>query len=147
MKQFFLLVSLTVTVALSAFANPVETNDPLAEQAFKKLFNGASHVSWSKEEGNFLRASFLWGEHHTIAYFDQSGKMVGSIRGLFFSQLPLSVMRSFSASFDGHVVLEVREIANAEGVTYTLATEYKNKNYRIRMDSLGGLIENERIRK
>jgi len=147
MKQFFLVLSLSLAVVLTASANPTPVNDPKVEKAFSKLFAGASNVSWSKEEGNYLKASFVWGDHYTVAYFGEDGKLLGSIRGLFFNQLPLSVIRSFNSSFSDHIVLEVREISNDEGVSYTLLTEHKNKKYRIRMNGLGDVIEKTRVKK
>lgn len=147
MKQFFLAITLIATVALSAAARPVSTEEPSVEKAFRQLFSGASNVSWSKEEGRLLKASFLWGDHHTIAYFDSNGKLLGSIRGLFFNQLPLTVIRSVNSNFEGHIILEVREISNDEGINYSLVTEHKDKKYRLRLDSLGGVIEKEKIKK
>lgn len=147
MKQFFLSFALIATVAIAAAARPVPTEDPLVEKAFRQLFTGASNVSWSKEEGKILRASFLWGEHHTIAYFGNDGELLGSVRNLFFSQLPLTVIRSFNEDFKGHVVLEIREISNDEGTSYSLLTEHKNKNYKLRLNSQGSLITKERVKK
>src|SRR5688572_26354164 len=134
MKQFFLVLSFFFTLLLTTSASSSPAADPAVEKAFNKLFAGASHVSWSKEDGNYLRASFIWGDHHTLAYFDTNARLVGSIRGMFFSQLPLAVVRSFNSSFENHVVLEVREIFNEESINYSLLTECKNKKYRIRLN-------------
>lgn len=147
MKQFFLAITLMLAVAFTAAAHSTPKGESPVEKTFSQLFAGASHVSWSKEEGNFLRASFLWGDHHTIAYFDGSGRLLGSIRALFFSQLPLSVLRSFNNNFEGHIVLEIREISNEEGVSYTLVTEHKDKKYKVRLGSMGSVIEKVRIKK
>ena len=147
MKQFFLAFALSAVAALSTAAAPVSPQDPSVEKTFRQLFAGASNVSWSKEEGQLLKASFLWGEHHTIAYFDNSGKLLGSIRGLFFSQLPLTVVRSIKSNYEGHVVLETREISNDDGTNYSVLTEYKDKKYKLRLDSHGSVIQFEKVRK
>ena len=145
MRQFFLALSFTLAIGISSFANPVVEN-PTVEKAFRQLFTGASNVTWSKEEGNLLCASFTWGDHHTLAFFDNEARLVGSIRGLFFSQLPLSVIRSFNKAYNDHVVIEVREISNDEGISYTIISESKNKKYKLRMDSLGSLIDKTRVK-
>ena len=147
MKQFFLALAFSAVAALSTAARPLSSEDPSVEKTFRELFAGASHVSWSKEEGRLLKASFLWGDHHTIAYFDNSGKLLGSIRGLFFSQLPLTVVRAIKSNFEGHIVLETREISNDEGTSYSVLTEYKDKKYKLRLDSVGGLIDMEKLKK
>jgi len=147
MKKIFLVLSLSLAVVLTASARPATKNDPDVERVFNQLFAGASNVAWSKIEGGFQKASFIWGDHQTIAFFDSDAKVVGSIRGLFFNQLPLSVIMSVNGSFKDHIVLEVREITNEEGVNYTLLIEYKNKKYKIRMDSLGDLLEKQKVKK
>lgn len=147
MKQFFLVITLSLAVVFTTAAHPAPAEEPSVEKVFRQLFAGASNVSWSKEEGSLLKASFLWGDHHTIAYFDSNGNLLGSIRGLFFAQLPLSVIRSVNSKFGDHIVIEVREISNETGVSYTLMTEYKDKKYKLRLDSLGGVIEKEKIKK
>jgi hypothetical protein len=147
MKQFFLVVSLSLAVVLTAAASPAPKNDPRVEKAFSKLFAGASNVSWSKVEGNYMKASFIWADHQTVAFFGSDANLIGSIRGLFFNQLPLSVIRSFNSSYSDHVVLEVREISNDEGVNYTLLTEHKNKKYRIRISGTGDVFEKVRVKK
>ncbi len=147
MKQFFLIITLSLAVVFSTAAAPAPADDPAVEKTFRQVFAGASNVTWSKEEGKLMKASFLWGDHHTIAYFDNNGRLLGSIRGLFFNQLPLTVIRSVNTEFEGHIVLEVREIANDEGVSYTVMTEHKDKKYKLRLDSLGGVIEKEKLKK
>lgn len=147
MKQFFLAIALSAVAVLSTAARPVSPEDPSVEKAFRQVFAGASNVTWTKEEGKLLKASFLWGDHHTIAYFDNTGKLLGSIRGLFFSQLPLSVVREVKSNFEGHVVIETREISNEDGTSYSLLTEYKDRKYKLRLDSVGGVISMEKMKK
>lgn len=146
MKQFFLALTLSFVTVLSVAARPV-SEDPAVEKTFRQLFTGASNVTWSKESRDLVKASFLWGQHHTVAYFDKKGNLLGSIRGLFFTQLPLSVIRSVNTQYADHMILEVREISNEEGVSYSLISEHKGKRYKLRYDSLGGLIDKARVRK
>jgi hypothetical protein len=147
MKQFFLAIALSAVAFLSTAARPISPEYPAVEKVFRQVFAGASNVTWTKEEGDLLKASFLWGEHHTIAYFDNTGRLVGSIRGLFFSQLPLSVVRSVKSNFEGHVVIETREISNDEGTSYSIVTEYKDRKYKLRLDSVGGVLDMEKVKK
>jgi hypothetical protein len=147
MKKFFLLLPvLLVVTALTTFARSTTNNDPRAEQTFKRLFDGATNVKWSKEEGGYLSVSFNWADRRTIAYFNSDGQLEGCIRGLYFSQLPLTVMRSFDGQFKNSIILEIREISNDEGVNYSILLEQKDKKYKIRLNSAGDLLEKERIK-
>ena len=146
MKKFLLLLPLLLVITcLTAFARLNTPVDPRAEQAFKKEFAGAANVIWSKA-GEFLRVSFTWADHQTVAYFNADAELVGCIRGLFFNQLPLTVIRSVEKQFKNSIVLEIREITNDEGVNYTLVAEYKDKKYKIRLNSLGDLLAKEKLK-
>jgi hypothetical protein len=147
MKKFFLVLSLSLAVVLTTAAHPVTTENPRAEKAFQKMFAGASHVNWSEIKEGFLKVSFVWGGHQSVAIFDRNAQLIGTIRGLFFNELPLSVSKSVSATFNTPVVLEVNEIFNEEGIHYKILMEYKNKRYTVRLNGVGQILEKERVKK
>lgn len=147
MKKFFLVLSLSLAVVLTTAAHPVTRENPRAEKAFQKMFAGASHINWSEVKEGFLKVSFVWGGHQSVAIFDRNAQLVGTIRGLFFSELPLSVSKSVAATFNTPVVLEVNEIFNEEGIHYKILMEYKNKRYNVRLNGLGQILEKERVKK
>ncbi len=147
MKKIFLLLPLLLVFAgLTAFSRLNNRVDPRAEQLFKNEFAGAANVVWSKT-GNFLKASFTWVDHQAIAYFNADAELVGCIRGLFFNQLPLTVIRSVERNFKGAIVLESVEITNDEGVSYKLILEYKDKKHEIRMNGFGEMLSNKKLKK
>lgn len=111
------------------------------------MFAEASHVNWSEVKEGFLKVSFVWGGHQSVAIFDRNAQLIGTIRGLFFKELPLSVTKAVTERFNNPVVLEVNEIFNEEGVRYALVLEYKNKRYNVSLNSLGDVVERERIKK
>ncbi len=145
-KNLFLLAMLMSATILTASASPAAGADPRTEKNFQQQFAGAQNVHWEKVGEGFSKVSFTWGGHRTEAYYDQSGQLAGSIRGLFFEQLPLSVVRAVGSSFRDAVVIEVREITNDEGTNYRLVLEKNNKKFKVRLNSYGALIEKERIR-
>jgi hypothetical protein len=61
--------------------------------------------------------------------------------------LPLAVVRSLQQSFNNPVVLEIREIANDEGIYYGLTMEDGKKRFKIRINSLGDILEKTKIKK
>lgn len=147
MKKFLLVLSLSFAVVLTTAARPAEKEDPRAQQAFRKLFAGASHVNWETTKEGFDKVSFVWGDRRAIAFFDQKSELVGTIRGLFFRELPLSVTKAVTDNMKEPVVLEVNEIYNADGVHYTLVVEQKSKKYNLRVNGLGYILQKERIKK
>jgi hypothetical protein len=147
MKKILLLLPLLLVFAgLTAFSRLNNSVDPRVEQLFKSEFAGAANVVWAKT-GDFLKASFTWADHQAVAYFNSDAELVGCIRGLFFSQLPLTVIRSVERNFKNAVILETMEITNDEGVSYKLVMEYKDKKHEIRLNSFGDILTNKKIKK
>ena len=147
MKKVFLALSLSLAVALTTSAHPVEKENPRVEKAFQKMFAGASHVNWAQVKEGLLKVSFVWGGHQSIAVFDTNAQLIGTIRGLFFRDLPLPVAKAVTEQFNNPVALEVNEIFNEEGLRYAVVLEDKNKKYNVSLDSRGNVVEKERIKK
>ncbi|MCR6720143.1 MAG: hypothetical protein NVV59_07515 [Chitinophagaceae bacterium] len=145
MKKITILLPVLLAAVLMSFTTPGE-ND-LARQNFSRQFAGAEHVKWTTLDNDFQKASFVWGGSRTEAYFTTKGEFVGAIRGLLFQQLPLVVARMVDQKFQNRVILEVREVTNAEGTSYSILMDWKNKRYRARLQADGAVIENEVVRK
>jgi len=147
MKKFFLLLPIILAlISLTSFGRTELPVNPLAEESFNKYFAGAANVTWSEESG-YLKVTFTWAEHRTVAYFNLKGELAGSVRNLFYNQLPLAVVRSLQESFNNPVVLEIREIANDEGIYYGMTVEEGKKKFKIRVNSLGDMLEKTKIKK
>ena len=147
MKKFLLLLPvLFVVTSATTFARFTVEADPRAEQEFKKYFANVENVKWSKEEGGYLQASFTWANHRTLAFFNSNGELVGSIRGMSFSQLPLIVGRSIDKSFKNGIILEISEITNDEGTQYKLMIEDQQKKYAVRLNSFGEVLKKEKVK-
>lgn len=148
MKKNLLALSLSlIVISMASFAKPTKVDEPKTISAFNKMFAGATHVKWTKERDGYSQVAFTWGDHRTIAFFDANAKFAGSIRGILYKELPLSVMRSVEKNFESPVVLQVSEIFNEEGTHYSIEIEHNQKVYNIKLDGLGGLIEKTKIKK
>jgi len=146
MKKSFLVLSLLLVItSLTTFAHLNHQVDPRAEQAFKREFAGAANVLWGKS-GDFQIVSFLWADHQAVAYFNGDGELVGCIRGLFFTQLPLTIIRSVQRNYKNAVILETMEITNEEGVRYKLIMEDKDKKYEVSLNSFGDILDNKKLK-
>ena len=67
--------------------------------------------------------------------------MVGSIRDLFYDQLPLTVMKSVDRRFAAAIVHDVREISNQEGTYYKMTLELNKKKYKLTVNQAGEITE------
>ena len=146
MKKLFLSLSLLLTVAGTVLANEKANVNEQVKASFKKEFPGASLIEWNNP-GEYYKATFmLWG-HRTEAYFTEDGQLQGSMRSLFYNQLPLVVMTSVDKRFEGAEILDVNEINNSSGTTYSLLLEINNKKYRLKADANGGITEIKKVKK
>lgn len=147
MKKIFLSLSLLLTVAAgTAFAGDATEPSPGLQETFKQEFPGAQNVSWSYQEG-YQKATFILGGRRSLAFFDSNNELAGSVRDLFYDQLPLTVMKAADKKFPEADFTEVREINNADGTTYMLIAELNSKKYRLKISSSGSITEVERINK
>jgi hypothetical protein len=144
MKKVILSLLLATAVLTSAFANT--DPDPKVLDGFKKEFPAAQQVSWSKL-ADFDKASFIMAGCRVIAYFTKEGSLEGSVRDIFFDQVPLAVMTAVDKRYENAAVSEVREINNPEGTFYKIKLESRGKKYQFRVSSDGNISEVERIKK
>lgn len=145
-KSFLTLTVILSVISITTFAGTTPNADPRAEKAFQQQFAGASNVKWSKVEGGYLEAFFTWADHRTIAYFTPEGEFAGSIRNLLFNQLPLSVMRTIDSYYKNDVVVEIKEITNADGTHYSVLVEQKGRQYNVKINNAGEITQKEKVK-
>lgn len=122
-------------------------HNPKAEAVFAKQFAGAENVKWASVDADHVKVAFTLGGTRAEAYFSAAGELLGTVRNLFYNQLPLLVMQSVSNRFGEPVIIEVKEITNTEGTSYRVILEHKEKKYNVRLNSLGEIIESEKVKK
>lgn len=143
-----LIVSLSVAFAVvtaPAYANSVP-GEPQAEKVFATQFSGATDVKWSTLNNGYKQVIFTLNGVRAMSFFDASGELLGTMRNLFFNQLPLSVMQTIGNQYSGAVMIETKEITNSEGTSYRVGFEYKEKRYNLRLNSSGDILEQEKIK-
>jgi len=103
-------------------------------------------VKWSTE-GNYSKASFVLGGNSAIALFSRDGELLGSVRTIFYNQLPLAVITSFEKRFENATVIDITEVTNVNGTRYKVNMEYKNKKVSASMYTDGTLENLEKLKK
>ncbi|HUR65038.1 MAG TPA: hypothetical protein VMZ03_01705 [Chitinophagaceae bacterium] len=146
MKRLLLSLSCILTViAATAAVDP----DPVSEEvktSFKKEFPGAQVLSWS-DLGELVKATFLYSGYRSEAYFSAEGELQGSVRNIFYNQVPLAVSKEVDRKFTDADVMEVSEITNANGTSYIIRLESEKKKYKVQVDASGNTIKSEKIKK
>ena len=145
-KKLVLCFSLLLSVTLASALPPDPDPNEEVKASFKKEFPGAKVLSWS-DVGELVKATFLFAGYRSEAYFNAEGELQGSIRNIFYSQLPLAVTQAVDRRFSDADVLEVSEITNGNGTRYLLRVETKTKKYKVQMDAGGNLLNLEKERK
>ncbi|HEV7780777.1 MAG TPA: hypothetical protein VGO58_05905 [Chitinophagaceae bacterium] len=145
MKKIILSLSLLMTAGLSTiYANDDPTPDKEVLNLFKKEFSSAESVSWSRQ-GDYDKATFVLAGRRAIAYFNANGELEGSVRDIFFDQLPLTVMTAVDKRFADAEIIDVREINNAEGTHYRIRLTAKSKKYSVKVDPSGSIGDIEKL--
>lgn len=147
MKKSFLILSLSLFVlAATAFAKPDPEINEKVREAFKREFADAKLLSWSEQE-EYYKATFLLAGSRVIAYFTEDGELEGTIRSVFYNQLPLAVISSLEKRFDDLCVDGINEITNANGTSYKITLESGDKKYKVSIDASGNITEKVRVKK
>jgi hypothetical protein len=154
MKRIFVSLSFMLAVGLTtAFADNETDVSSKVKESFKKEFIEAEFVTWSKVEfvtmgevATYQMVRFVFHNHAEIAYFDEDGELLGSARSILFDELPLAVIKSFERKFSGADFREILEVSNIEGTSYVITEVTKNKQYHVKVNPNGGIMNRFRIK-
>lgn len=147
MKKLFLSLFSMFTIATAiAFTNTDPGINEQVQESFKKEFAGAELVKWTNT-GDYVKATFILRGYRTEAYFTQKGQLEGSVRSLFYNQLPLAVMTSLDKRFGNADVFDVNEITNSSGTTYRITLESKGRKYLAKVNTAGNLTDIQKLKK
>jgi len=147
MKNFIVSIATVLATGLTpVFANGTN-DDPRAAKIFAKEFAGAQNIKWTRLEDGYMRVTFLLNGVAAETYFDADAELLGTIRNLFYNQLPLSVMQTVNNRFADAVIIDVKEITNPEGTTYKVTLEQKGRRYNVKLDSLGQVTGKQKLKK
>jgi len=146
MKKVFLSTAFMLVIALStAFAKTGPGIGEELQATFEKEFSGAVSVNW-KETDEYFKANFIFQGSVTEAYFNKEGQLTGSIRALFFNQLPMAVIIAVNKRFADADVLDVYEINNDNGTLYRLTLTSEKRKYRLMLDASGSIQEKTKLK-
>ena len=129
MKKIIFSVGLLLAVSMSsvyASANPGPNDDP--EQIFKNTFPAAECVKWSRQ-GDYRKVSFVLYGRGAQAFFSPEGDLLGTMRNILYTDLPIKVMMAVKKRFNNAVPYALTEIDRVDGTFYKFSVESKNHRY------------------
>lgn len=147
MKNLILSLSVVlVTGVTPVLATEQFDADPITEAVFAKKFSGAENVKWSQVDDGHKKVSFTLGGIRAEAFFSADGELLGTVRNLFYSQLPLVVIQAVNNRFDSPVIVEVKEITNLDGTSYKIVLEQKSRKYNVKVNGSGDVVESTKVK-
>ena len=146
MKNLIVSLAVVLTTGFTpALANGTDT-DPRAEKIFANQFPGAQNVKWTRLDDGYLRVTFVLNGIGAESFFDSDAELLGTVRNLFYSQLPLAVLQTIDNRFGQTALIEVKEITNSDGTSYRVVFEQKDRKYSIRVNSIGEITELKKLK-
>src|SRR5690349_9731328 len=119
MKNLIVSLAMVLGSVAPALASGGET-DPRAEKKFSQQFAGAQHIKWTRLDDGILRVTFVLNGIGAETYFDKDAELLGTVRNLFYNQLPLAVVQAIDNKFGEIIVVEVKEVTNTDGTNYSI---------------------------
>ena len=144
-RKIFTAMAFLAIACMPALASADPGISEEVQASFAKEFSGAESVHW-KEAGEYVKANFVYQGCVTEAYFSKDGQLEGTIRAVFFNQLPIAVMTSVNKRFSAAEVLDVYEITNANGTSYRITLTSEQKKFRVLADNSGSILEKARLK-
>lgn len=145
MKRIILSLAVLLTLGTTVVFAGSEGNKK-AQQVFQEEFKGAEQVKWT-EVGDYSKANFLLAGHRTEAWFSPEGELVGTIRDIFYNQLPVVVMRTLDKEFLNADIIDLREATGQKGTRYNLTVEKEGKKFKVSVAADGDIVELKKLKK
>jgi hypothetical protein len=124
MKHRILTLALLLSLSISnIFANTnEEVVNAKAANAFKKEFAQAQDVKWENSK-QYVKATFKMNDQQMIAYYTNSGELLGITRNLTTSQLPINLLTDIKKNHKNAWITDLFEITANDETNYYITLE------------------------
>jgi len=137
-------MSLLISLAGSALAKENNDVNPQVLRSFKSEFLNAENVRWNKIDGVYA-ANFIQNGFRIEAYFDETGDLIGSVRNVLFTDLPLAVVHGINKKYGNAPIYELFEYTIDKETYYKMRVELQDKTVRVRCGIAGDLTVEKKI--
>ena len=142
MKKLFITALIAVAIGTSAFADPnTSAVNSKVLNNFSNEFKGAVNVNW-KISSNFIKASFVYDEKVTDAFYSGDGDLIGTSREFNFAKLPKKAIANIAEKYPypPYKLKECIEYINAEGEKNYFVSFEKSSQLVVLQVSLSGEV-------
>jgi len=141
MKKVLFAVLITVSLVSSSFATApvkeVKVGSRVA-YALSSNFGNVSNVKWDVKP-NFAKATFVYNDVETQAFFELDGNFIGSSHAISLESLPTITKRTFAKKYSGYTVKEAIHFDGADQSAYYISAE--NEKQSVILKVVNGSIE------
>lgn len=136
-KKIAGLALLAVIMTTTTFAKNIDDDNVNKKvlTAFNQKFVQASDIKWHTTE-NYVEAAFRMNEQFMVAYFSESGELLGLSRNLLVNQLPMNLQAAVKKNYKSSWVTELFELAKENETTYYATLE--NADQKVSLKSVDG---------
>jgi hypothetical protein len=103
------------------FANE-GTIAPAVLHSFHQAFDNAKDESWTIMN-DVYKVEFTVNDQMATAYFNEEGKLLGVVKNILSTELPLLLENSLKKNFNDYWVTDLFELSNEDDVTYYVTLE------------------------
>lgn len=144
MKKFIIASTIAFTlISATAFAGK---DDNPAAKTFQKEFKGAEDVKWS-EGTDIISATFILSSSRVVAYFSNSGELLGTVRNVLFNQLPLTAIKEINNRFGSTPVFDITEYTTGDDTVYYMYVDTPTKHLKLRVSTAGEISVEKKTKK
>ena len=144
-KSVIAFTALFAILSATAFAQKNANENP-ALATFQREFKGAENAKWSQQK-DFVSVSFALGNSGVIAYFNNSGDLLGTARSILFNQLPLLVIKELNDSYPSASIYNITEYDTNSETFYTMTAETSKRQFKLKVSPNGDILVENKIKK
>jgi hypothetical protein len=145
-KLTVILSALILAISASAFTKDVTVSEKV-KIAFKKTFSEATDIYWKKINEYYL-ANFKMDSQNLSAAFDEDGQLVSASRGVYLTELPLTISLALKNQFDNYNLEPVvTEVIGGGETNYYIKAENEKRTVTIKATTYGDLSIVKKARK
>jgi hypothetical protein len=123
--------------------------DRHVRDAFQRKFPQAQYAVWQQiEDANLYLVRFLYNQEGLLAYVDNDGSVVATVRSIQRDALPLNVNHELESAYSGYQVKEILEMVINDELNYlvTVTSDKKRLVLRIYSNGTSTQIKKEKIK-
>jgi hypothetical protein len=138
MKKIVVTIAAILLFTIAIAGVDVEKNVTVA---FRTVFPGATHESWTKiENTNLYMVRFVQGQETLLAYFDSDGNYVAVAKSVLEKALPPSVKKSFRKINPLSAVATIEQLNIKDKIIYLVYVNERGESKAYKINEHGSII-------